>query len=308
MTTRALRHPELRVALARALLLEKTADGLTEAETIASQELRANPDDGQLLLLRGAIREAHGRRFEAADDLRRALKTEGVVMTDPQRQEAERKTALLLLAIDAKKAKEFLESLPPQSRDRDFLVVLGSVELALDEVRQAIAHLRTALGPGSKEETGVVRYHLIQALLKSPQAADRLEAKTLFEALDAEPPLPEGHPLLPLREEVKAQAATRNAVRDLDEISQEGATSSLATVITIGPPALPWLLHQFAEAARSAPLPALERRREAVQAILASDTPAARAFAALAPPANGSPREAWIDFSVRAADWWDKRK
>jgi tetratricopeptide (TPR) repeat protein len=308
VTTRALRHPELRISLAKALLIEKTVDGLTEAETIASQELRANPDDGQLLLLRGSIREAQGRRTEAAEDLRRALKSEGAAMNDVQRREAERRAAGLLIAIDARKAKEFLESLPQQSRDRDYLVLLGSAELALGEGKEAIAHFRTALGPGTKEETGVVRYHLIQALLKSPQAADRLEAKTLFEALDAEPPLPEGHPLLPLREEVKAQTAARNAVRDLDEISQEGATSSLATVINLGTPALPWLFHQFAEAARSAPLPALERRREAVEAILASDVPSARAFAALAPPANGSQREAWIDFSARAADWWDKRK
>jgi tetratricopeptide (TPR) repeat protein len=283
-------------------------DGLTEAETIASQELRAHADDGQLLLFRASVFEAQGRRLEAVEDLKRAVKAEGVVMADSQRQEAERRTAQLLLAEDPRKAKEFLESLAPQSRDREFLVLLGNAELALGEGRQAIAHLRNALSASGKDDSGVVRYHLIQALLKSTQASERVEAKALFDALDGEPPLPEGHPLLPLREEVKAQSSARNAVRDLDEVSQEGAPSSLATVITLGNPALPWLFHQFADLAKSAPVPALERRLQAMQAILASDITAARTFAALAPPGDGSPRDAWVDFAARAADWWDKRR
>ena len=297
----------MRLALARALLLEKTPDGLNEAETIASQELRPKPEDGQLLILRGAIRESLGRRFEAAEDLRRALKTEGAVMADPDRQETQRKTALLLLTEDPLKAREFLDGLPPQARDRDFLVVIGRTDLALDDTKQAILHLRAALKASGKDDPNVVRYYLAQALLRSPRAEDRLEAKVLFDALSGEPPLPEGHPLQPLREEIRVQSAARNAVHDLDSASQEG-TSSLATVLTLGEKALPWLLHQFSEVARTAPLPALERRVTAVQRILASDAGASRTFAALAPPESGSPREVWVEFAARVTDWWDKRR
>jgi tetratricopeptide (TPR) repeat protein len=304
--TRAARQPELKVALARALLAEKTADGLGEAETLASQELRANPDDGQLLLLRGSIREALGRRLEAAEDLRHALRTDRVALAESQRKDAERRTAQLLLQDDPKKAKEFIESLPDDSRDREFF--LGQAELALGEIRQAIRHLRTAAATRARDEAGPARYFLIQALLKSPLGADRLEAKTMFESLDVEPPLPEGHPLLPLREDVKAQSAAWAAVRDLDEVSQEGAPSSLSTVIALGNPALPWLFYQLGDLGKTAAIPALERRLKAVQAILASDAATARAFAALGQPEDGALREAWVAFSARAADWWEKRR
>jgi tetratricopeptide (TPR) repeat protein len=305
--TRGPRNSELRIALARALLIERTSEGLNEAETIASQGLRANPDDGQLLLLRGSIREALGRRFEAAEDLRRALKAEGAAMADAQRLDAERKTAQLLLASDPKKAKEFLESLPAQARDREYLVILAQAELALGNARQAVAHLKAALAAPGRDDAGVARYFLIQALLKSPRGEDRLEAKKLFEALDAEPSLPEGHPLLPLREEVKAQGIAQAAVRDLDEATSEGATASLATVIALGKPALPWLVHRFAEVASTAPVAALERRLEALQAILASDLSAARTFAALSPPGADASRETWVAFSARLLDWWDRQ-
>jgi tetratricopeptide (TPR) repeat protein len=295
------------MALARALLLEKTADGLAEAESIASQELRLKPDDGQLLMLRGAIREALGRRFEAAEDMRRALRTEGVVMADPQRQDAERRTALLLLAEDPKKAKEFIDGLPPMQRDRDFLVVLGRVEIALGDKNAAVLHLRNALKAVGKEDPGVIRYYLAQALLLSTRADDLLEAKSLFDALDAESALPDGHPLQPLRAEVQANAAARAAVRQLDEGSQEGI-SSLASVIQIGERTLPWLVHGFADFARTAPLAALERRLKAIQGILALDAAAMRSLSAISPPESGSSREAWLEFAPRLSDWWDKRR
>jgi tetratricopeptide (TPR) repeat protein len=306
-TTQSARNPELKVALARALLLERSADGLAEAENIASHELRIKPEDGQLLLLRGAIREALGKRFEAAEDLRRALKTEGVVMADPERQEAERKTALLLLAEDPKKAKEFLDSLPPLPRDRDFLLVLGRVDCALGDIKQAVKNYRAALKAPGKEEANVVRYRLAQALLASHRAEDRLEAKTVFEALEGEPPIADGHPLQPLREAVRSDSVARASVRELDEVAPDGVSSSLATVIALGDKALPWLFHQLAEFARTAPLPAIERRMTAVQSIMATDGPASRRTP-LSPPAAGASRETWVEFATRAAAWWDARR
>ena len=226
-------------------------------------------------------------------------------MADPDRQETQRKTALLLLTEDPLKAREFLDALPPQARDRDFLVVLGRTDLALDDTKQAILHLRAALKAPGKDEPNIVRYFLAQALLRSPRAEDRIEAKTLFDALSAEPPLPEGHPLQPLREEIRVQSAARTAVHDLDAASQEGS-SSLATVLMLGQNALPWLFHQFSDVARTGSLAALERRVNAVQQILASDAGASRAFAALAPPEPGSPREIWVEFAARVTDWWDE--
>jgi tetratricopeptide (TPR) repeat protein len=303
--TKSVRPSDLKIALARALLLEKLPEGLVEAEGIASQELRLKPEDGQLLLLRGAIREAMGRRFEAAEDLRRALKTEGVVMADPQRQEAERRTALLLLAEDPRKAKEFLDGLPPLPRDRDFLIVQGRVAIANGEWRPAIAQLRSALKAPGKEEPNVVRYHLARALLASCRADDHLEAKSLFEALEGEPPMPDGYPLQPLREDVRADLIARKAVSELDESSADRVSSNLLSVISLGESALPWLFHQLPELAKTAPLPTLERRITAVHSIMAPATESRPAPPT--PPTPGASREAWIEFASHACQWWDQR-
>ena len=118
-----------------------------------------------------------------------------------------------------------------------------------DDVKEAIVHFRAALKVSGKDEPGVVRYFLAQALLRSSRAEDRIEGKTIFDALANEPPLPEGHPLQPLREEIRVQTAARTAVRELDDVSQEG-TSSLANVLAHGEKALPWLFHQFSDFAR----------------------------------------------------------
>jgi hypothetical protein len=247
-----------------------------------------------------------GRKFEAADDLRRALRVDGVTMADPERQEAERKAATWLLAEDPRKAKEFVDSLPPMPRARDFLVVHGRIELAASNVKHAIAQFRAALiAPGS-EDANVVRYQLADALLRSGRPEDRLEAQTLIDALQGEPRLPPDYPLPALADRVRKDAAARAAVRKLDSATAEDLSSSLAAVLALGDGAVPWLFHQLGDVARNSTPAAVERRITAVLSILFTDPSNERPPALVTPPVD-APREHWVDFAARAAAWWEGR-
>lgn len=119
------------------------ANRVAEAEIVANKALDRAPDDVNLRLQRGYLRQRLGRFGPAMDDLSWALKQSG--LTASQKRSA--RLALADAALAAKNPKRALDALSPLAGERSYDVAArrGFALQALDRQAEALDAFRSAL-------------------------------------------------------------------------------------------------------------------------------------------------------------------
>ncbi len=154
------------------------ADRVAEAETVASSALDRTPDDVNLRLQRGYLRQRLGRLGPAMDDLSWSLKQPG--LTAVQKRSA--RLALADAALAAKNPKRALDVLSPLAGERSYDVAArrGFALQALDRQAEALDAFRLAL---SKTRTPSERVTMTRGEISALVALGRKdEAKERFAA------------------------------------------------------------------------------------------------------------------------------